>query len=225
MIGQGADSFASNLHYPPEAKAAGKEGAVQFYCEVNSDGHARHARVIGEDAKGPFRAMVQQALLKGRFLPAQFGGHATKVLVGGTVLFVSAQGQPTIVVSLATAEKEKAAGAGNYIQPQMLMSYADLERKCMTWWRSLVTRPSANPAAEALFNVDENGHATGVKVIGESPGSSLGAVLLKACDGVHFIPAQANGKRLSGQFNLAIDFRMMTDPDAEVEGHLRAREQ
>ncbi len=224
MIGPGADSFASKLHYPAEAKATGREGAVQFYCEVNSDGRARHARVIGEDAKGPFRAVVQEALLKGRFLAARSDGHVTKVLVGGTVLFLTAKGQPTIVVSLAAAEKEKAAGVGNYIQPQMLMSYADLERKCMIWWRSMVTRPSANPAAEILFDVDANGHATGVKVVGESRGSALGAVLLKACDGAHFIPAQANGKNVSGQFNLPIDFRMMTDPDAEVEGHLRAPE-
>jgi len=42
---------------------------------------------------------------------------------------------------------------------------------------------------------------------------------------VMLIPAQANGKPVAGQFNLPIDYRMMTDPEQVLTGsHLRPRE-
>jgi len=50
MIGQGADSVAARLHYPQTAKALKTEGAVQFYCEVGSDGRSRHVRVMAESS-------------------------------------------------------------------------------------------------------------------------------------------------------------------------------
>jgi len=50
-------------------------------------------------------------------------------------------------------------------------------------------------------------------------------MLLKTCEGTKFIPAQANGKPVAGQFNLPIDYGMMTDPEQVLTGsHLRPRE-
>jgi hypothetical protein len=56
----------------------------------------------------------------------------------------------------------------NYIQPQMITSYADLERKCITFARSNVLLPTPYPTAEALMNVDEKGDLTGTKLLSES---------------------------------------------------------
>src|SRR2546430_1908119 len=116
MIAQGGDSVAAKLHYPEKAKAQKKDAAVQFYCEVGIDGRARDTIVIAEDPFGPFRNAVEKAIQAGRFTPARAGGKSAPVMLGGTVLFLSASGRPTIVVTLATADKSKAAG-GNYIQP------------------------------------------------------------------------------------------------------------
>jgi hypothetical protein len=38
-IGQGPDSVAMHLHFPPKEKAAKTQGAVKFYCEVSSLRH------------------------------------------------------------------------------------------------------------------------------------------------------------------------------------------
>ena len=102
MVAPGGDSVAAKLHYPEKAKAEKKEAAVQFYCEVNIDGHTRHRTIIAEDTYGPFYRAVQKAIQQGRFAPARVGGKPAKVMIGGTVLFLSAKGPPTIVVSLAT---------------------------------------------------------------------------------------------------------------------------
>ncbi len=41
-----------------------------------------------------------------------------------------------------------------------------------------------------------------------------------------FIPAMDNGKRVAGQFNLAIDFAMVNNPDEQAFGsHLKQREE
>jgi hypothetical protein len=83
MIAQGGDSVAAKLHYPEKAKTEKKEAAVQFYCEVNTDGRARHKLVLAEDPSGPFKQAVQKALEKGRFSPAHAGGRAVPVMQVG----------------------------------------------------------------------------------------------------------------------------------------------
>jgi len=225
-IGQGADSVAARLHYPPTAKASKTEGAVQFYCEVGADGRARHVRAIAESSWSALRFAVRNAVQQGRFVPARLNAKPTPVMIGGTVFFLIPKGQPTILVTMATADKNKAAAGRNYIQPQMLTSFADLEREMYTW-RSLVTQYSAFPSAEVMCNVDANGNLTGTKILSESKANSgLGAVAVKACEGAKFVPALDNGKPVPGQFNLAIDFAMLVNPDEMAPGsHVKQREE
>jgi len=226
MIGQGSDSVASRLHYPDSAKKSKTEGAVQFYCEVGADGRTRHLRVIAESSWSALRFAVKNAVQQGRFIPARVNGKPTAVMIGATVFFLMPKGQPTILVTMATADKNKAAAGQNYIQPQMITSFADLERKMYTW-RNLVTQYSAYPSAEVMCNVDANGNLTGTKIVSESKANSgLGAVALKACEGAKFIPALDNGKRVAGEFNLAIDFGMLVNPDDLAPGsHVKQREE
>ena len=48
----------------------------------------------------------------------------------------------------------------------------------------------------------------------------------KACEGAKFIPALDNGKPVAGQFNLAVDFKMVTNPDEQAFGsHLKQRQE
>jgi len=226
MIGQGADSVAARLHYPSTAKASKTEGAVQFYCEVGADGRTRHLRVIAESSWSALRFAVKNAVQQDRFIPARVGGRPTSVMIGGTVFFLMPKGQPTILVTMATADKNKAAAGRNYIQPQMITTFNDLERKMYTW-RSLVTQYSAFPSAEVMCNVDGNGNLTSTKIVNESKANGgLGAVAVKACEGAKFIPALDNGKPVPGQFNLAIDFAMLVNPDDMAPGsHLKQREE
>jgi len=226
MMGQGADSVAARLHYPDSAKKSKTEGGVQFYCEVGADGRARHVHAIAESAWSALRFNVKNALQQGRFVPARVNGKPTAVMIGGTVFFLMAKGQPTILVTMATADKEKAAAGRNYIQPQMIRSFDELEQKMYTW-RSLVTQGSASPRAEVMCDVDANGNLVGTKIVGESKtNSGLGTVLVKACEGAKFIPALDNGKRVSGKFNLAIDFTILQNPDDLAHGsHLKEREE
>jgi len=147
-------------------------------------------------------------------------------MIGGTVFFLMPKGQPTILVTMATADKTKAAAGRNYIQPQMLASFDDLERKMYTW-RSLVTQYSAFPSAEVMCTVDANGNLSGTKIVNESKANSgLGAVAVKACEGAKFVPAFDNGKPVPGQFNLAVDFAMLVNPDEMAPGsHVKQREE
>jgi hypothetical protein len=226
MIGPGPDSFAAKLHYPPKEKAAKTEAAVQFYCEITAAGQARHSRVVAGKQWYPFGEIVEKALHTGRFNPARAGGKPVPVILGGSVLFLARTGQPTILVSLTTAEKEKAGSGQNYVQPQMLSSYADLERKCFTLVRSMTSVDTPDPAAEVAMSVDENGKVTSAKQITGGK-AGWGTMLLKAVENSTFIPAQANGRPVAGQFNLVVDVRMMTDPDqpSSSASHLRPREQ
>ncbi len=219
MISGGSDSVAAKLHYPEKAKAEKKEAAVQFYCEVESDGHARNTLVVATDSYGPFRRAVEKAIQQGRFSPARLNGKAVPVMIGGTVLFLSANGKPTILVNLSSADKSKATGTANYIQPQMLRTFREIEVGINKAW-SLVGRTAevdtlrgGNDAAEVMLNVDANGNLTGSKITFETfPNGGLGAVVLKACEGARFIPATANGKPVAGQMNLPINFKMIRTP-------------
>ena len=108
----------------------------------------------------------------------------------------------------------------------MLAGFDDLERK-MYIWRSLVTQYSAFPSSEVMCNVDASGNLTGTKIVNESKtNSGLGAVAIKACEGTKFVPALDNGKPVPGQFNLAIDFAMLVNPDEMAPGsHVKQREE
>jgi len=64
------------------------------------------------------------------------GGKPSTVLIGGTVFFLVRGDHPTVVLSMATADKQKAAAMQNYIQPQMIGSDADLRRKLWDLVRS-----------------------------------------------------------------------------------------
>src|SRR5437867_5415289 len=174
MIGQGADSVAARLHYPNTAKASKTEGAVQFYCEVGADGRTRHLRVLAESSWSALRYAVRNAVQQGRFISARVNGKPTSVVIGATVFFLMPKGQPTILVTMATADKTKAAAG--------------------------VSESKAN--------------------------SGLGAVAIKACEGAKFVPALDNGKPVPGQFNLAVDFAMLVNPDEMAPGsHLKQREE
>ena len=224
MIGQGPGSVAETLHYPPRAKAEKKEAAVQFYCEVGFDGRARHIRVLAEDPRGAFYQAVHKAVSQGRFIPAKMGGKSVSVLIGGTVLFVNSKTGPLIVVSMATAEKQRAASGQNYIQPQLVMSYADLTRKAYMFANSTSFTGGGRPNAEISFNVNSSGAITSSKIVSETP-KGCGSILIKACEGARFVPALANGKPVAGQFNLPIDFRMMDYQDEVTGSHLGPRQE
>lgn len=224
MIGQGAGSVAGALHYPPSAKGKKAEAAVQFYCEVGMDGRARHVRVLAEDPRGEFHWAVDQAVRKGRFIPARVDGHPVPVMIGGTVLFVSTKSGPAMIVSLCTAEKQKAASGQNYIQPQMLISYADFTRNCIKFFNSASYTGGGTPHAEILFNVSASGAATGSKITSENP-KGYGDVLIKATQGMKFTPALANGRPVAGEFNLPVDFTMMAYQDEITGSHLGPRQE
>ena len=225
MVGQGPDSVASRLHYPDSAKKSKTEGAVQFYCEVDPHGRAHHVRVIAESSWSALRYVVKDAVQQGRFVSAKVAGRPTTVMMGGTVFFLMGK-SPTILVTMATADKSKASAGRNYIQPQMISSFDDIERKLYTW-RSLVTQGSVHPNAEVMCSVDANGNLTGTKIVGESTANGgLGAVVVKACEGAKFVPALDNGKPVAGQFNLAVDFNMVINPDEQAFGsHVKQREE
>ena len=128
-IGQGPDSVAMQLHYPPKERAAKTEGAVKFYCEVSPQGKAGHISTLFGKGEGHFGTAVEYALRHGRFTPATVDGKPASVMLGGTVLFMLDGGQPTIAVALATAESNKVASMSNYVQPQMIDSDALFRRK------------------------------------------------------------------------------------------------
>jgi hypothetical protein len=224
MIGSAQDSVAAKLHYPPSAKAAKKEAAVQFYGEVGRDGHTRHVRAIAEDPRGSFREAVVKALQQGRFTPARAGGKNVAVIVGGTVLFMSANGAPTIMVTLSSAEKDKAASRANYIQPQMIMDFHEFEEKVILFARRENLGWNSAPSTEIAVNVDANGNPGPIKVLAENV-HGWGGVAQKACEGAKFIPAQANGKPVAGQFNFPIDFRMIQEREQTSGSHLKPRDE
>lgn len=224
MIGQGPGSVAGALHYPKGAKIEKKQAAVQFYCEVGPEGRARHIRIIAEDPRGPFYGAVDKAVHQGQFIPAKANGKPVPVLMGGTVMFVNTNSGPAMVVSLSTAEKNKAGSGQNYIQPQLIMSYADLTRKTYMFANSTSFTGGGIPNAEISFNVNANGTIGSSKIVSEVP-KNAGQILIKATEGAQFVPALANGKPVAGQFNLPIDFRMMDYQDQITGSHLGPRQE
>jgi TonB family protein len=217
-IGQGPDSVARQLHYPPNERAAKTQGAVKFYCEVSPEGKAGHISTLSGKGQARFGTAVEYALRHGRFVPATVDGKPVSVMIGGTVLFMMSNGQPTIAVALATAESEKIGAMSNYVQPQMLDSDALFRRKIYAIRDKYFYRPSPHPGAVVLVHVDAQGKPIGKKIESESPaGGGRGRILLDVVDAERFIPAQSNGQPVAGDFELAVDFGHMRNPDSGPE--------
>ena len=216
MITSGGDSVAAHLHYPPKAKAAKVEAAIPFYCEVGADGKPAHIQLYGPTDKMGFRNALLKALGNGRFQPAMSGGKAVPVLLGGTALFMFNGNEPVIVISLSTADKEKTAALGNYIQPQMLASSAEFRRKL---WKARLDpdihlRPGVHPGAVVVAQIDAQGNLLSTKIAAESPADAgWGPLLLKGFQGAKFIPALSNGKPVAGQFDLIVNYEIVYNPD------------
>jgi|tagenome__1003787_1003787.scaffolds.fasta_scaffold20979480_3 hypothetical protein len=226
MVGSGRDSVASHLHFPPSARAARKQAAVTFYCEIGSDGRARQIKLGGKAGRG-FTAMVSDALRQGRFEPAVLDGKPVPVLVGGTVLFMFHRDQPLVIVSLSTTDTDKIARMANYIQPQMITSSAELRRTIDRNRSTVGTKMAASPMepslisyrtfdidyapagtarAEVLAHVDTSGNVAAIRLLAETPpNGGLGVALTKALQNAKFIPALNNGRPAPGDFNLPIE--------------------
>lgn len=223
MIGDGADSVAAHLHYPPKAKAARDETAIPFYCEVAENGKASFISLFGPEDKKQFRVALLKALSEGRFQPAISGGKPVAVLLGGTAFFLFRGNQPIIAISLSTADKEKTAALGNYIQPQMLISSANFRRKLRdaSHDKDVHFRPGLQPVyprAAVTAQIDAQGNLLNTKIIAEyPPDAGFGPVLVKAFQGTKFIPAYTDGKPVAGQFDMIANYDKMQNPDADVD--------
>jgi hypothetical protein len=195
-----AGSFASYIHFP---KGATGDSAVQFYCDVSAEGAiVATYGLIGNNAA--FKTAVQSALDWGRFKPATLDGKPIPVYLGGTVLFFHEGGQPVILVSLATAERERVGKISNYIQPQLIGGLADRlhhANSTLMW-----NRPWSG-AAEALFKVSARGQTESGSVVSEIPkDSGLGDLLRTVTQDGPWIPAYSDGKPAPGQINVVVNF-------------------
>ena len=142
-------------------------------------------------------------------------GKPTEVMIGGTVLFMLANGQPTIAITLATAESDKISAMSNYLQPQMIDSDALFRRKVFALRDKYTLRYGARPGAVVQVHVDAQGKAVSKKIESESPpNGGHGRLLLDVVDQEKFIPAQSNGQPVAGDFELAVDFEHMRNPDS-----------
>ena len=216
-VDQNPDSFAMKLHYPAKEKAEKTQGAVKFYCEVGPDGKPAHISTLNSKGERHFGIAVEFALYHGRFNPATVDGKPVTVMLGGTVLFLISNAQPTIAVVLATAEGEKIATMSNYQQPQLLDTDALFRRKCFAVRDKYRPRWGANPGAVVLANIDGQGNLIGKSIESESPpNGGHGRLLLEVIGQEHFIPAQSNGKPVAGDFELVVDFENMRNPDGDA---------
>ena len=219
MLASGGDSVAARLHYPPKAKAKKDEAAIPFYCEVGANGKLAFISLFGPEDETEFRVALLKALSTGRFQPAISGGKAVPVLLGGTAFFMFRGNQPIIAISLSTADKEKTAALGNYIQPQMLTSNLEFRRKLWRAQHDPDIHPRAGvlpeyPRAAVLAQVDAQGNLVSTKIIAESPpGIGYGLLLAKGFQGAKFIPAFSNGKPVAGQFDMIANYDKMQDPN------------
>ncbi len=203
MVTQGSDSITQYLHFPRNPEAAKSDGAVQFFCEITETGavEATHALVGSSDA---FKDAVQTALDWGRFTPATVNGKPVRVYLGGTILFLHENDQPTIVVSLATQDRERVGKMANYIQPQLLGGLRFAMEKALS---NRAQGVLVAGKAEVVVNVDQKGRATSTSGISENPkGSGLGTLLNTAVQKAQFTPAYENGKAAPGAMNVVADF-------------------
>ena len=188
---------------PKGADAAKLDGAVQFYCDITETGvvETTHALVANNDK---FKGAVQTALDWGRFTPATVNGEPVRVYLGGTVLFIHQNGEPVIVVSLATYDRDRVGKLANYIQPQLVggLRHA-LEKAISTLNQGILV----GGKAEAVVRVDAKGVVTGTSGISETPkGSGLGLLLDRAVKQAQFTSAYENGAPTAGGINVVANF-------------------
>jgi len=203
LVSQDADSITHYLHYPKDADAAKLDGAVQFYCDITEAGivETTHALVANNVA---FKRAVQTALDWGRFTPATVNGEPVRVYLGGTVLFIHQNGEPVIVVSLATHDRDRVGKLANYIQPQLVGGLRHTMEKAISSLTQGVLIPGK---AETVVSVDARGVVTGTSGISESPKSSgLGLLLDAAVKQAQFTPAYENGTPAAGGINVVGNF-------------------
>lgn len=221
MLASGGDSVAACLHYPAKAKAKKDEAAIPFYCEVGADGKPAFISLFGPEDKTEFRVALLKALSQGRFQPAMSGGKAVPVLLGGTAFFMFRGDEPVMAISLSTADKEKTAALGNYIQPQLLSTNLEFRRKL---WHAqhdpgihpLMGVSSVHAGAVVLAQIDAQGNVVSTEIVAESrPGAGYGALLVKGFQGAKFIPAFSNGKPVAGQFDMIANYDKMQSPNSE----------
>jgi hypothetical protein len=217
MISSSGDSVAAYLHYPAKAKAAKEQAAIPFYCEVGANGKPAFIQLFGPKHTADFQIALFKALEVGRFQPAMSGGKAVPVMLGGTAIFMFHGNEPVIVISLSTADKEKTAALGNYIQPQMLASSAEFRRKI---WKGqfdtdIHLHRGVHPGAVVIAQIDAQGNLISTKIEAESPpDAGWGPLLVKGFQGAKFIPALSNGKPVAGQFDLIANYENMQSPDS-----------
>jgi hypothetical protein len=203
LVQQGADSITRYIHYPTDAAAANLNGAVQFYCDITDEGivEITHALIANNEV---FRKAVQTALDWGRFTPATVNGKPVRAYLGGTVLFLHQNGEPVIVVSLATQDRERVGKLTNYIQPQLIGGLRHALEKAIS---SLSQGILVSGKAETVVSVDARGVVTGTSGISENPkGSGLGTLLDGAVRKAQFTPAYENGKPVAGAMNVVANF-------------------
>lgn len=196
-------SFANYIHFPKDVAAATAETAVQFYCDISADGvmTTRYA-LIGNLPE--FKTAVQSALDWGHFNPAKVDGKPVPVYLGGTVLFMHQNGQPVILVSLATAERERVGQLTNYIQPQLIGGLAD---RLYHLNSDLMWNRPWSGAAEVLFKISERGEIQSSSVTSEIPKESgLGELLQNITKDAQWTPAYDNAKPAAGQINVVVNF-------------------
>ena len=203
IIGPGPDSFASYVHFPKDPEMASLEGAVQFYCDISEDGKAATTYAVTGDQKALMIA-VQSALDWGKFQPATVNGKPVPVYLGGTVLFFHQDGRPTIVISLATYDRDRVGKLTNYVQPQLI---GGLRRRLEAADRTTTINLPAKGAAEVLVNVREQSQITSTSVVAENPKEmGLGDFLIGAIKGAQFTPAYNDGKPAAGTMNIIANF-------------------
>jgi hypothetical protein len=219
MILNGGDSVAAHLHYPTKARAAKDQAAISFYCEVGADGKAAFIQLFDPNDKAQFQVSLLKALQSGRFQPAMSGGKAVPVMLGGTAFFMFRGNEPVIMIALSTADKEKTAAVGNYIQPQLLASSLEFRRKM---WNSRFDSdigwvPGSrvmHPGAVVVAQVDAQGNLVSTKIVAEHPSNAgWGRLLAKAFQGAKFIPALSNGKPVAGEFDMIVNYDKLQPPD------------
>ena len=176
---------------------------MQFYCDVSAEGAVVATYgLIGNDPA--FKSAVQTALDWGKFKPAKLDGKPVPVYLAGTVLFFHEGGQPVIVVSLATAERERVGKLANYLQPQLIGGLADRLHHANS---SLMWNRPWTGAAEVLFKINGRGQTDSSSVVSEIPkDSGLGELLRTITQDAQWVPAYNDGKPTAGQINVVVNF-------------------
>lgn len=198
-VGQGEGSFSKYIHFPEDAQAAKLDSAVQFYCDVSSEGVVESTyAVLGKQDE--FKKAVRTALDWGHFTSATVDGKPTPVYLGGTVLFMHQDGQRVIVISLATADRARVGKLARYVQPQLI---GGLRRRLEAAESRNETQLPNQGGAEVLAKISERGDFLSSSIVAEAPKEiGLGEFLTGSLKGARFTPAYQDGKPVAGQLNV-----------------------